>query len=144
MVSDYGFVEPFENALKDSLKLDSVTIDTAILENAIVDQLSAYENYSGTESSYNLGRYLDNTSIYLGQFLGDYLFFSAGLLVDYDELSGINSYTGGMSLVPDIKLEMRTPFFLVSWNYNKDNSSDINNTDFVPRNAISLEWQFSY
>ncbi len=143
MVSNMGFTDPFENALKESLNLDSVTIETDILENALLDQLSGYDNYSGTESAYNLGRYLDNTSIYLGQFLGDYLFFSAGLLVDYNELDGINSYTGGMSLVPDLTLEMRTPFFLVSWNYNQDNAPEFN-TDFVPRNAISLEWRYSY
>ena len=143
MVSDMGLTDPFESALEKSLNLDSVTIETEILENALIEQLSSYEGYSGTESSYNLGRYLDNTSIYLGQFLGDYLLFSAGLLVDYNELDGINSYTGGMSLVPDLTLEMRTPFFLVSWNYNQENAPDFN-TDFVPRNAISLEWRYSY
>jgi hypothetical protein len=145
MVSDYGFAEPFEAALKDSLNMDSVTIKTTILENALLDQLSGYETYGGTDSSYNLGRYLDNTSIYLGRFMGDFLFFSAGLLVDYDELSGVGSYTGGMSLVPDLTLEMRTPFFLVSWNYNPENASDdIEENFFVPSNAISLEWRFSY
>ncbi len=143
MVSDMGLTDPFENALEETLNLDSVTIETEILENALIEQLSSYEGYSGTESSYNLGRYLDNTSIYLGQFIGDYLLFSAGLLVDYNELDGINSYSGGMSLVPDLTLEMRTPFFLVSWNYNQENAPDFN-TDFVPRNAISLEWRYSY
>ena len=143
MVSDMGLTDPFESALEESLNLDSVTIETEILENALIEQLSSYEGYSGTESSYNLGRYLDNTSIYLGQFIGDYMLFSAGLLVDYNELDGINSYSGGMSLVPDLTLEMRTPFFLVSWNYNQENAPDFN-TDFVPRNAISLEWRYSY
>ena len=142
MVSEYALVEPFESALKDSLNLDSVTIKTEILENALLNQLEG-NTYTGSDS-YNLGQYLDNTSIHMGRFLGDYLFFSAGVLVDYDELNGINSYTGGMTFVPDLTLEMRTPFFLVAWNYNQENSTDIDNTDFVPRNSISLEWQFSY
>ena len=142
MVSEYALVEPFESALKDSLKLDSVTIKTEILENALLNQLEG-STYTGSDS-YNLGKYLDNTSIHMGRFIGDYLFFSAGILVDYDELNGINSYTGGMTFVPDLTLEMRTPFFLVAWNYNQENSTDIDNTDFVPRNSISLEWQFSY
>jgi len=144
MVSQYGIVEPFEKALKDSLNLDTVSIKTEILENALLDQLTREDVYSGTGSNYNMGKYLDNTSFYLGKFLGDSLFFSLGVLVDYDELDGLRSFWGGMSLVPDLSLEMRTPFFLVSWNYNDDNAYDFDNTDFVPKNSISLEWQYSY
>ena len=143
MVSDYALVEPFESALKDSLNLDSVTIKTEILENALLNQLEG-STYTGSDS-YNLGQYLDNTSIHIGRFIGDYLFFSAGILVDYDELNGINSYTGGMTFVPDLTLEMRTPVFSGCVELQSGKIlHDIDNTDFVPRNSISLEWQFSY
>jgi translocation and assembly module TamB len=39
---------------------------------------------------------------------------------------------------------MRTPFFLVFWNYNKRNAFDFHNTDPMKNNAIGFEWRYSY
>ncbi len=139
----YGFLRPIESSLKQSLHLDNVTIKTEILENALADQLYR-DNSSGTDSSYSMASYLDNTSIYFGKFAGDSLYLSAGVVVDYDQLYGLRSYGNGIELLPDLTIEMRTPFFMVYWNYNKRNAYDFYNTDIVPNNAFGLEWRYSY
>jgi translocation and assembly module TamB len=144
MVSQYGFVRPFEQALKNSMNLDNVTIKTEILENALLDQLNRESTVTDAGSTYSMAKYLDNTSLYLGKFAGDSLYFSAGVVVDYDQLYGLRSYMNGIDLVPDLTIEMRTPFFMVFWNYNKSNAFDIHNTDFVKNNAIGFEWRYSY
>ena len=139
----YGFLRPIESSLKQSLHLDNVTIKTEILENALADQIYR-DTSSGTGSSYSMVSYLDNTSIYFGKFAGDSLYLSAGVVVDYDQLYGLRSYGNGIELLPDLTIEMRTPFFMVYWNYNKRNAYDFYNTDIVPNNAIGLEWRYSY
>ncbi|QEN07659.1 hypothetical protein EXM22_06520 [Oceanispirochaeta crateris] len=144
MVGTYGFVGPFELALKESLNLDNVTIRTEILENALIDQLNRESTVSDSSSTFSMAKYLDNTSLYLGKFAGDSLYFSAGVVVDYDQLYGLRSYMNGIDLVPDLTIEMRTPFFLIFWNYNKSNAYDFYNSDFVKNNAIGFEWQYSY
>ena len=140
----YGFLRPIESSLKQNLHLDNVTIKTEILENALADQLYRDNSSSNSGSSYSMARYLDNTSIYFGKFAGDSLYLSAGVVVDYDQLYGLRSYGNGIDLLPDLTIEMRTPFFLVYWNYNKRNAYDFYNTDIVPNNAIGLEWRYSY
>lgn len=144
MVSQYGFVRPLEQSLKDSLNLDTVTIRTQILENAIVDQLNRESSSINTGTSFSMTKYLDDTSIYLGKFVGESLYFSAGMVVDYDQLYGLGSYLNGVKFVPDFTIEMRTPFFLVFWNYNKRNAFDFHNTDLMKNNAIGFEWRYSY
>ena len=140
----YGFLRPIENSLKQTLHLDNVTIKTEILENALADQISRDSSSTESGSSYRMAQYLDNTSIYLGKFVGDSLYLSAGVVVDYDQLYGLRSYGNGIDLLPDLTIEMRTPFFMVYWNYNKRNASDFYNTDIIPNNAIGLEWRYSY
>jgi len=144
MVGQYGFVKPLELALKDSLNLDNVTIKTEILENALLDQFNRGDSVTETGSMFSMAKYLNNTSFYLGKFAGDSLYFSAGIVVDYDPLYGLRSYLNGVKLVPDLTIEMRTPFFLVFWNYNNRNAFDLHNTDFMKNNAIGLEWRYSY
>ncbi|MDC7233441.1 MAG: translocation/assembly module TamB domain-containing protein [Spirochaetales bacterium] len=144
MVSQYGFVRPLEKSIKESLNLDTVTIRTEILENAIIDQLNRESSTTDASTTYSMTKYLDDTSIYLGKFAGDSLYFSAGMVVDYDQLYGLGSYFNGIQVVPDLTIEMRTPFFLVYWNYNKRNAFDFHNTDLMKNNAIGFEWRYSY
>lgn len=144
MVSQYGFVRPLEQSLKDSLNLDTVTIRTEILENAIIDQLNRESSTTDAGTTFSMTKYLDDTSLYLGKFVGESLYFSAGLVVDYDQLYGLGSYLNGVKFVPDLTIEMRTPFFLVFWNYNKRNAFDFHNTDPMKNNAIGFEWRYSY
>ncbi|MDC7239339.1 MAG: translocation/assembly module TamB domain-containing protein [Spirochaetales bacterium] len=144
MVSQYGFVRPIEQSIKETLNLDSVTIRTEILENALLDQLNRESTVADAGTVFSMAKYLDNTSLYLGKYAGESLYFSLGWVVDYDQLYGIGSYLNGIKIVPDLTVEMRTPFFLVYWNYNKRNAFDTYNTDMMKNNAIGLEWRYSY
>ena len=60
MVSQYGFVRPLEQSLKDSLNLDTVTIRTQILENAIVDQLNRESSTTNAGTTFSMTKYLDD------------------------------------------------------------------------------------
>ena len=144
MVSQYGFVRPLEQSIKETLNLDNVTIRTEILENTLLDQLNRDTTASESGTGFSMAKYLDNTSLYLGKYAGESLYLSLGWVVDYDPLYGIGSYLNGIKIVPDLTVEMRTPFFLVYWNYNKRNAFDFHNTDMMKNNAIGLEWRYSY
>lgn len=144
MVGQYGFISPLEEFLKRTLKLDKVTIKTKLLENAILEQIKQGNRNENSASSNPVAKYLDDTSIYFGKFLGESLYFSIGAVVDYDQLYGLRSFSNGIKVVPDLSIEMKTPFFLVYWNYSRKNANDLYNTNFIKNNGIGLKWQYSW
>ena len=140
VVSQLGLVQPFENALRERLNLDMVTIRTDIIENALAEGFSQ-GSASGTRPSAGLGRYLDNTSLFVGKYIGDALFISGTVTANYSEGQRLRSVFGGLEFEASVSLEMETPFFNVEWAYVPDPFED---QFFVANNRISLKWQFKY
>jgi len=136
-----GIVQPFEKALQEGLNLDMVSIRTDIIENTLAEGLTRDANSGLTTQSQSLGRYLDNTSMYLGKYVGNSLFFSGVVSADYLEGRRGNSVFGGLEFRASIDLEMATPFFSILWSYSPSPQTD---EGFVAGNKITLRRRFSY
>ncbi|PIE04119.1 MAG: hypothetical protein CSA76_05895 [Spirochaetales bacterium] len=138
MFAEAGIVHPFEQVLRESLNLDMLTIRTDIIENALSGGFA-----QNVDSSYasGLGRYLDNTSLFAGKYIGNALFVSGSLEANYFEGRRNRSTFGGLEFETSVNFEMQTPFFDVMWSYSPSSSIKQN---FVADNQISLKWQFSY
>jgi len=141
MFGQVGIVQPFEDILREGLNLDMVTIRTDIIENTLAEGLARGGSSDNNPRSSGLGRYLDNTSLYAGKYIGDALFISGTVSANYFEGQRLRSVFGGLEFETSVSLEMETPFFNVAWSYSPDPTR---NLGFVADNEISLKWQFSY
>jgi len=136
-----GIVQPFEEALQEGLNLDMVSIQTDIVENTLTEGFTRDANSEVPTRSQSLGRYLDNTSFYVGKYIGNSLFLSGTVSADYLESQRISPIFGGLEFRASIDLEMTTPFFNILWSYSPN---PLDSEDFVVDNAITLKWSFSY
>lgn len=136
-----GIVQPFEEALQEGLNLDMVSIRTDIIGNTLAEGLTRDANSELATQSQSLGRLLDNTSMYVGKYIGNSLFLSGTISADYPEIQRIDSVFGGLEFQTSVDLEMITPFFSVLWSYSPDFQGS---TKFVIDNEITLKWRFSY
>ena len=136
-----GIVQPFEDILREGLNLDIVTIQTDIIENALLGSLNRSADGEFQTQISGLGRFLDNTSLFAGKYIGNALFVSGSLSTRYFEGQRLRSIIGGLEFEPALSIEMTTPFFNVGWSYSPD-AYEQNN--FIADNSISLKWHFLY
>jgi hypothetical protein len=65
------------------------------------------------ETKNRVGNYFDNTTVFLGKYIGSDIFVQSLFSLRYDE----NKQTlGGISLEPEIGMEMRNPLFNIQLN----------------------------
>ena len=136
-----GLVQPFEKVLREGLNLDMVTIRTDIIGNALADSLNRGVEIGALDRGSGLGRFLDNTSLSAGKYIGNALFVSGSVSARYFQGQRLRSMFGGLEFETSFSLEMATPFFNVGWSYTPNIEE---NRSFIADNSISLKWQFSY
>jgi hypothetical protein len=132
-----------ENGIRDLLGLDIFSIRTLIVQNAIFGP-----SMQGTTANQNMtiGNYFDNTTVYMGKYLGSAIYADA--LMHFTYYDPLVSGTAGTAQIlyqnllfqPEVGLEMATPFFLVRWSIAPAHLDTL----FVSDNSITLSWKFSY
>ncbi len=141
MFAQVGLVQPFEVLLREGLNLDMVSIETNIIGNTLADSLNIVPETAESRSVSGFGRYLDNTSLYAGKYIGKALFASGVVSARYLEGQRLSSVFGGLEFETSVSLEMVTPFFNIEWSYSPNPAISQN---FIADNTISLKWQFIY
>ena len=113
-----------ERALRDSLNLDLFSIRSQLVENLLSTPLGVPRP-----------DLFDNTTIIVGKYLGDDLFFEAAMRVQSETVSPVSELRTNLEL----SLEWATPFFLLEWSL-LPSLTDPFQTD----NSLSLSWRFAY
>ncbi len=134
LVSDVGsgfVLRPFENAIRTTLGLDMFSIRTQILNRFLLTQLS---NEPPT-----LQEYLDNTSIFLGKYIQEDIFFE-GMFTLTNQASELYPLSSELRPRLELGLEFQTPFLLIRWNFVPETPSKL----FIPDNTINLNWRWTY
>lgn len=134
LISQYGLVQPVEETLKEVLNLDIVVIDTNIIENALFD---LYSN-SETNNNYSIASYLDGTSLSGGKYIGQNLYVSGSLILDYKDDMGLNSAWGAIEIDPAFAVNLETPLFDIGWNYLADDFQ----SGFISNSSVSIAIDF--
>ncbi len=142
----FGFLRPFETGVKNLFNLDFFSIRTQFLQRAFLYDIFRVRDENFTEDQ-GLNTYLDNTSIFMGKYFGQY-FFLQGLVrmstLDFD--TGRYSYYDipdlmGMYLETDISLEVDTPIAFIGFRFYPR----INNFyDSLLDTTLQLSWRFSF
>ncbi len=142
--SDYALqsmvVRQAENKLRDLLNFDIFSLRTNVLQNTYnysISRNSAKENIS-------LGNFLDNTTVYIGKYLGSSLYVDAMLHVSFED-SNVNDITsaGKMLFQPEFGMELESPFANIRVNMAPDINALLKN-QFVPSASVTLSWKFAY
>lgn len=141
LVSQFSIVRGFEQKVKDIFQLDLFSIRTQMIQNIILDRFMG-SGISDNTSSDVFGKYLDNTTIYLGKYFGNSLFLQT--MVQLGTTSRFTEdYTAAESLQiqTTVNLEWETPFFLLDLSIEPDFINPVSSLD---NTSLSFSWGFSY
>jgi hypothetical protein len=126
------FMRQFERSLRNFLNLDMLSIRTKFLQNAII---SGTSGFSG--SSNRIGNYFDNTTVFIGKYIGNDMFAQGTLTLRYDEN---DQSFGGIKFEPDIGFELQSPFFGIRWSFFPNHPENW----WVNDHSITLTWRKSF
>jgi len=131
LVGQFGILTPFERAIRQILNLDLFSIRTQFLQTLLLGKLLG-EGPGGAGLNP-----LDNTTLYLGKYLGTDLFVQA--LVRFQAAEAVNA-AYNIRTEGELSLEWSTPFFLLEWTFAPRHPEYL----FLPDNSIGLSWKYSY
>jgi hypothetical protein len=145
LLAQFSVVRRFERYIRDFLRLDMFSIRTQVLQNAV---LQAAGLRDPVDRDGGVGNYFDNTTVFLGKYLGANMFAQAMLSLRYDEnqttIGALSSQGlalgGGLVLEPDIGFEIRGPRFGVRWNFVPRHLENM----FIDDNSFTLTWRWSF
>jgi hypothetical protein len=145
ILAQFNVVRRFERHIRDFLRLDMFSIRTQVLQNAVF-QATGLQN--PVDRNGGVGNYFDNTTVFLGKYIGSNMFAQAMLSLRYDEnqteigalsAKGL-SLGGGLYLEPDIGLEIRGSTFGVRWDFIPRHLENM----FIDDHSFTLTWRWSF
>jgi hypothetical protein len=149
-------VRRVERQLRNWLHLDMFSVRTQVLQNLIL-QSSIFQGQAetvaadgGTSAETNatidkdrrergstVGNYFDNTTVFIGKYVGRDMFIQAMLSLRYDEK---NQKWGGLAFEPDFGIELRNPLFAIRWNFTPVHLENL----FVDDISFTLTWRKTF
>ena len=143
--SQFVFLRQFERQVRNFLHLDMFNVRTRLLQNAVVTgatrlgQTPVERNSSGqtpVDRNSSVGNYFDNTTVFIGKYIGQDMFIQGMLTMRYDE----NNAVFGIRLEPDIGIELQSPYFNIRWDFTPYNPEKWSMSD----NSITISWSKSF
>ena len=125
-----------ENRLREFFHFDIFSFRTPFFQQALLQVFK--NNTENTDPS----NFLDNTTVYIGKYIGTDLYLDAMFRLVYENGSGLDGSKGRLVLQPEIGLELPSPFATIRWSIAPDVTSAQNL--WVPNTSISLSWKFSF
>jgi hypothetical protein len=135
-LSQLMFFRQIERQIRDLLRLDMFSIRTRFFHHTIISGVSGL-GQGDVDRNFSVGNYFDNTTFFMGRYIGRDIFLHGMLRIRYDETS---TSFGGLIFEPDIGIEFLTPFINIRWDffpYHPENW-------WVSDNSITLSWSKSY
>jgi hypothetical protein len=134
--SDFFATRQFERQVRNFLHLDMFSVRSRILQNA-VSNATVTLGQPPVDRNSRVGNYFDNTTVFVGKYIGQDMFIQGMLSMRYDE-----NYLalGGLRFEPDIGIELQSPLFNIRWDffpYHPENW-------WVNDNSITLTWSKSF
>jgi hypothetical protein len=135
VLAQFGVVRQVERQIRNFLRLDMFSIRTQVLQNAVFSVTGI--NPDPVDRNGRVSNYFDNTTVFLGKYIGTDMFIQSMLSLRYDEnYAG----SGGLRFEPDIGVELQTPFFDVRWDFIPAHPENW----YVNDNSITLTWRKSF
>ncbi len=139
IIGQFGIVRNVEQRIRDILQLDLFSLRTQIIQNILAD--SVFPTGSApVPTRPSMGRYLDNTTLFLGKYFGNDLFVEAMFRLRSNQalLSSADA-ADGLYVDSEIRLEWKTPLFLLEFSMLPDLANPLSS---ITRSSIGLSWDF--
>jgi hypothetical protein len=135
LASQMGIVRPFEQRVREVLGLDLFTIRTQVIQNLFLTKFLGIEQDPISRGPDNIAKYLDNTTITFGKYIGKDIFVEA--LINFNQGANYEVKTDFT-----VSIEFPTPFFNLKWSL----SPNFANWDefIVPQNVVTFSWRYSF
>ncbi len=129
-----------ENKLRDFLNFDIFSVRTNIIQNTFGFSLAQNK----TNEQIGLGNFLDNSTVYIGKYLGSALYVDAMVDLQYDKRWMGNPMTlNGLKFQPEIGMELESPFVNIRWSIAPDIDAMFEG-QYKPSSSVTLSWKFSF
>jgi hypothetical protein len=128
VIAQFGLIRQFERTVRDFLHIDMFSLRTQVLQNAIIlnvfrssdsgqtdDMLPVQTQTPAaaqTQNEMRIGNYFDNTTVFLGKYIGVGFFIQVMFSLRYDQL---RTDMGGLWIEPDLSMEFKGPLFDIRW-----------------------------
>jgi len=143
-MSQFAFLRKSESFIRNLLKVDMFSIRTKIFQNVVVTAgtfgLSQNGGQNIIDRSRQVGNYFDNTTVFIGKYIGNDIFAQGMLTLKYDEN---NQSFGGIKFEPNIGIEFQSPFVNIRWDWSPD-IYGIYPENLWVGNSITLSWSKSF
>jgi hypothetical protein len=134
--SQFVFMRQFERQVRNFLHLDMFNIRTRLLQNAVVSGVTGL-GQAPVDRNSHVGNYFDNTTVFIGKYIGQDMFFHIMPTMRYDE----NDTTfGGIKFELDVGIELQSPYFNIRWDFYPYHPENW----WVNDNSITLSWSKSF
>lgn len=131
-----------EDALRDLLNFDILSMRTMLLQNALKQGLNTTNKDAA--NMYSFGNYFDNSTVYIGKYFGSALYADALLQWTYDSSKyQKDNPVSGIMFQPELGFELSSPFANIRWSFAPDLGSAFTNS-WVPATSITLSWKLSF
>jgi len=144
LMSQLVFMRQIERRIRNTTGLDMFSVRTHFVQNIIVTGASGMFLNSGQNSNAvdrnSFGNYFDKTSVFIGKYIGQDLFFQGMATLRHDEKSQI---LGGVRIEPDIGIELQSPFLNIRWDFSLD-FFPYHPENWLTGNSITLSWSKSF
>jgi len=137
VLSQLVFFRQFERQVRDTIGFDMFSIRTRFIQNLAVTGVTGLSGQSPIEREMRVGNYFDNTSVFIGKYIGKHMFISYMATLRYDEYSDV---LGGVRFDQDIGIELDSPFVNIRWDLFPNNPQNW----WVTDNSITLSWSMSF
>jgi hypothetical protein len=137
MFTQFKVIRDFERGVRKALNLDMFSIRTRLLQNAVM-QMAGMNNELDEDRS-PFGVYFDNTTIFLGKYIGADMFLQAMFAIRYTPERNDERF-GGLKIEPDIGIEWRGPWFNIQWNLVPEHPENL----YIDDLSFTLSWKRSF
>jgi hypothetical protein len=141
VIAQFGVVRQFERAIRDFLHIDMFSLRTQVLQNAILLNMfrgsdsgqagDILQPQTQAQNELRIGNYFDNTTVFLGKYIGADIFVQAMFSLRYDPL---RIDMGGVWIEPDLSMEFKGPLFDIRWDLVPTHPENI----WISDNKITL------
>jgi hypothetical protein len=130
--------------VKEAFNLDLFSLRTQLVQNVILERVGREEVQASEENIRQtdpLDRYLDNTTLFLGKYLGNDLFLEAMLQIRQRPTYVGELQDEELDFSMEVGLEWKTPLFLLNLSVIPDFTDP---QESLKNTRFGLSWDYSY
>jgi hypothetical protein len=134
LLVQFTAIRRVERRIREFFLLDMFSIRTQVLQNAVLQATGLQDPVDRIDG---VGNYFDNTTVFLGKYFGPDMFTQFMLSLRYDEKK---TSFGGLTLEPDIGIELHSPLFDIRWNFVPLHPENM----YINDQSFTLTWRWSF